>query len=70
MRSLFLERMTLSWANVTADRMLQMAPTSFSAAALLGKGRVLARLGMVGVMDSHFEHPECGCECNEEKRWV
>jgi hypothetical protein len=42
----------------------------FSLAALFGKGRVLARLRRAGVMDSHFEHPECWCERNEEKRWV
>ena len=30
----------------------------FSPAALLGKGRILARLGKVGVIDGHFEHPK------------
>jgi hypothetical protein len=29
----------------------------FSPAALLGKGRVLSRLGWAGVMEGHFEHP-------------
>ena len=38
----------------------------FAPAALLGKERVSARprLGRAVVMDDHFEHPECSCECN------
>ena len=33
------------------------ASAFFSPAALLGKGRVLARLGWKGVIDDVFEHP-------------
>jgi hypothetical protein len=30
----------------------------FSHAAVLGQGRVSARLGREGVIDGHFEHPD------------
>jgi hypothetical protein len=48
-----LGRLRVGWGEVR----YWYASGCFSPAALLGKGRVLSRLGWAGVMEGHFEHP-------------